>query len=626
MLRTHTGFGWLLLILMVAGSGLLITPAQAQLTPAHRKELAEITKEVGQIATTIRKKDYDTAETQLKAAEEKLKSVTTASGATETDPAIKRVSALIEKQRAALSKAGGGSTPGGAAAAEGISFVKEIAPIISERCLRCHGENNPRRNLRLDSFAGWQRGGQGGVLLVPGNPNNSLLLARLNAPQGQGRMPTEGDPLSDEEKTKIANWIRTGAKFDGANPAMTLRELMIEEDKKTVQIPKPKGSETVSFTRDIAPWMANLCLGCHNTQRKQGGLSVETFFDIMKGGESGEVILPGNHEESRFFRLVGGLELPRMPANQARLTRKNYEDMKKWFEEGNTYDGNDPLTPIRQFVPTDAELAQRKFGTKSDAEMRELRVTRTGELYRAANTGPMSQVETEEFLIVGDVDQSRLQNVANWAKAQLGPIQKTFGGSGLPWRGRLAIFVFKDRTGYEDFATLAEKKRASRDVYGHYSVTLGFEDAYLVLQDTGDTGGHEPSLQENLIQQLTAAYLTRSAGPFPRWAALGLGFIQSEGIAGPERIRLWKEESVSIAAAVNQPDELFADGTFSASSTGPIGYTLLKFIESQGGKDRFPQFVKALERGDTVPAAIKATYGAEGSTVASEYFKSLRAR
>ncbi|HWL10424.1 MAG TPA: c-type cytochrome domain-containing protein [Planctomicrobium sp.] len=620
--------GMLIALLFVLSSS-----AQAQLTPNHRKELAAITKQVGQVAATIRKKDYDTAGTELTDAEEKLKAIVTEAGISDTDPSIKRVSALIERQRGLLSKATGtmpaGGSASGSTAAGGteVSFVKDVAPIINERCIRCHGENNPRRNLRLDTFAGWRQGGQGGVLLVPGNPNASLLLARINAPQGQGRMPAQGEALSDKQKETIASWIKAGAKLDdGAAPTATLANLIFEEAKKEVKLPKPKGTETVSFTRDIAPFMANLCLNCHNNNRRTSGLSVENFFEIMKGGESGEVIIPGDHENSRMFRLVGGLELPRMPANQARITRQNYDDFKKWFEEGNTYDGNDPLTPIREFVPSDAELARRKFGTKSDAEMASHRLSQTGEQYRrATGQGITNKVETNEFLIVGDVDSSRLQTVSGWAKSQLDSIQKELGGGNL-WRGKLAIFVWKDRTGYEQFASQAEQKRASRDVYGHAQVTLGHEDAYIVLQDTSDSPGSGPGLRETLAQQLTVAYLQRGERQIPNWIALGYGYIQSEPFAGPARLKSWRDEAVALAPAVNQPDELYVDGTFSPASTGAIGHTLLKFIEAQGGKDRFTQFRRAIERGESVNNAIKATYNTEGSTVASEFFKNLRAR
>ena len=78
-----------------------------------------------------------------------------------------------------------------------------------------------------------------------------------------------------------------------------------------------------------------------------GKLLARTILEkpvLLYRGDSGRVVLPGNLEGSRLFRLVGGLENPRMPQGQARITRKNYEDLKKWFEEGNVYDGDDPRT------------------------------------------------------------------------------------------------------------------------------------------------------------------------------------------------------------------------------------------------------------------------------------------
>ncbi len=603
--------------------------AFAQLTPAHRKELAQLTKDVGQAAAAIRKKDYDAAGTQLSGVEEKLKEIVTTSGVAETDPAIKRLQAAIDRQRETLSKATGETVPKAGKPADSgeISFVKEIAPIINARCISCHGENNPRRGLRLDTFAGWRTGGMGGLLLTPGNPNTSLILARINAPQGQGRMPANGNPLIDEEKEKISSWIKTGAKFDGINPSMSLTQLMFEDAKKDVKIPKPTGTETVKFTRDIAPFMANLCLNCHNSQRKSGGLSVETFFDIMKGGESGEVIIPGDAENSRLFRLVGGLENPRMPANQSRITRKNYEDLKLWFKEGNTFDGNDPLTQIATFVPSEAEMARSEFGSKSDAEMAALRQKKTADQYRdATGEGIRNSVESPEFLIVGDVDQSRLLQVQTWAKSHLAEIQKKFGGAGVPWRGRLAIFVWKDRATFEEFTSRVQSRRAPKEVYSTSQVTLGHGDAYLALEDTGDNPGKGPSLEELLVQRLTMAYLQRGEKAIPEWLALGLGYQQSKEVAGPERVRGWETEAAALAPAVSRPEELFIDGTFSPASVGPVGFAIVKYMQAKAGEEPFKQFLRAVERGETVNEALKKTYGVEGSAIAVDYFKSLKSR
>ncbi|SFI17090.1 c-type cytochrome domain-containing protein [Planctomicrobium piriforme] len=618
MRRFAIQLGLILTLLVCANQA-----AFAQLTAEHRKELAELTKQVGQAAALIKKKNYDEAGTLLKGVEEKLKEISTAASVPETDPALKRVSILVDKQQAILDKAGGAAP---AAKADELSFMKDVAPIINQRCIECHGETNPRNGLRLDTFAGWRAGGRSGQLLVPGNPTASLIVARINAAEGQGRMPRNGDPLSGEDKEKITNWIKKGARFDGGNENLTLAAIIFEEAKKNVKIPKPTGKETVSFTKDIAPFMTNLCLNCHNARRQAGGLSVENFFDIMKGGESGEVIIPGDMENSRFFRLVGGLELPRMPQGQGRITRQNYEDLKKWFEEGNTYDGGDPLTPIRSFVPSAAEMAKSTFGSKSEDEMRALRETGSMKLFHdAAGSAEPARVNSENFLLLGNVDQRRLETVQGWADSQLKRLQTDFSGNGQAWRGRLAILVLKDREDYEQLAE-AEEKRIDNETFGHAKVTLGHEDAYVVLQDLGDKPARGPGLQASLVEQLTAAYLSKGDRPLPLWLTNGTGLMMAEELLGPAQVKAMKETAAGLAPAVNQPDEVFVDGTFSAASSGAIGYTLVKYLIDRGGMSRFVLFVRALERGDAVNAALQSIYGSNSTTVANAYFASLKAR
>lgn len=57
------------------------------------------------------------------------------------------------------------------------SFIRTVRPILDEACVRCHGQERQRRGLRLDSLAAIRHGGQAGAILVPGDPDASLVLA-----------------------------------------------------------------------------------------------------------------------------------------------------------------------------------------------------------------------------------------------------------------------------------------------------------------------------------------------------------------------------------------------------------------------------------------------------------------
>jgi len=599
-------------------------PAAAQFTPEHRKELTELSKEVSRASGLIRKKEFDEAQKTLTDVETRLQAVVTASKLPANTPAIRRIVLLLEKQQAALAKADDRPKPEVAA----VSFMKEIAPIIVSRCVQCHGENNPRNGLRLDRFSGWRAGGKNGPVLIPEHASRSLMMARVNASEGNGRMPANGAPLTDEQKKDLAAWIDQGARFDGAAEDRTFADLIYEQDAKNVKIPMPKGGETVSFKTDIAPWFANLCLNCHNSRRKSGGLSVETFFDIMKGGESGEVVIPGDMENSRLFRLVGGLELPRMPQGQARITRKNYEDLKKWFAEGNVYDGGDPRTPIASLIPSEAQMAQQGIASLSDAELQKLRIERSEEQYRKAiSSEAHPTLMDDQFLLLGNVEEKRLAQVQGWAHEQLEILQKAFDHQQKPWRGRLAIFVLKDQFSYSEFNQVVERRRVDASLTGHSKITTGQEDAYVVLLDTGDQPENALSLQVSLMDNLTGAYLQKSGRSFPEWVVRGAGLVMADSIL-PDRRRVESLEKAApaLVAVLDRPEDIFKDGALAPSAAAPVGYTIVKFLTISGGPAKFSQFIKALDGGANVNAALQSTYGASPATIATGYLSKLKSR
>lgn len=609
------------LLVLTCFTTLVCHHADAQVTAEQRKELYQLTKDLKKVASHVRKKEFDEAEKILTDTESKVAEIAEAAMVETSDRAFAGIVRAIGIQRGVLDKAQGNKP------SNGVSFVDDVAPLIDQRCLGCHGDNNPRSGLNLSTFNGWKQGGRSGPLLVPGAATRSLLVARLSAPQGQGGMPARGEQLSREEIGKIATWINTGAKFDGSAENAPLADLIFEREKKTmdIKIPKPKGGETVSFTRDIAPFMSNLCLGCHNARNKSGGLSVATFFDLMKGGDSGEVIIPGDMENSRFFRLVGGLELPRMPQGQARITRKNYEDMKQWFREGNAYDGSDPRTPINTFVQTPAQMLADKFAAMSKPEMEAYRKERSqDQLKRTVPNDGQSLIESEHFLMLGNVSQDRLQEAEGWAKEHLDKLHKLFGGSGSPWRGRLAVFVVKDRFSYDEFNEVIESRRAEPEISGHAKVTPSQEDAYVVVQDTGDDSSSGKSLQFSLVEQVTSAYLQQDGSTLPGWLQRGTSIMMASSLVpGKQFTQQMKKTASEIVPTLSRPDEVFNDGAFSPAMLGSVGYTMVDFLIDSAGTAKFAQLVQSLQRGQSINDAIQRAYGTNADAIARAYIQNL---
>ncbi|MCA9080550.1 MAG: hypothetical protein KDA58_08320, partial [Planctomycetaceae bacterium] len=391
---------------------------------------------------------------------------------------------------------------------------------------------------------------------------------------------------------------------------------------------KATGKEQVSFTRDIAPFMANLCMDCHNENRQNGGLSVASFFDIMKGGDSGAVIIPGDMENSRLFRLVGGLENPRMPQSQARITRKNYEDLKMWFKEGNKFDGADVRTNIATYIRSDAEMAADRFGKMTNEEFNAYRDQRSREQFKkAVPNDTMEVLTTERMLLVGNVTAARLGEVQTWADEQLEGMQKLFNDKAqTPWRGRLAVFVMKDRFSYDEFVETVEGRRAAADMTGHSNVTRNHEDAYIVLQDLGDdSDGETPSLQVSLIDHLGGAYLRRGGGNIPEWMLRGLGLSMAAAKFPQSRyFRGMEQTAAQLAPTVASPDDIFRDGSFSPGTIGAVGYSLTAYLLKVGGAAKFGALLNELNNGERIESALQRAYGTPCPAIAQAYFSQLK--
>ncbi len=118
-------------------------------------------------------------------------------------------------------RAGPGAKTNPTLAKSGISpgarlFNSKIAPLLSKHCLECHDAAVRKGKLDLSHKAAalaWDKG----ALLKPGKPADSVLWQVVES----NDMPDERDPLSDEEKALLKQWIASGAEWplDFVDPA-----------------------------------------------------------------------------------------------------------------------------------------------------------------------------------------------------------------------------------------------------------------------------------------------------------------------------------------------------------------------------------------------------------------------
>jgi len=78
-----------------------------------------------------------------------------------------------------------------------VDFVKDIQPLFQQSCIKCHGPEKQKGDLRLDSKAMAMKGGKDGVAITAGQADKSDLYRRITLPAGSDDiMPSKGDPLT----------------------------------------------------------------------------------------------------------------------------------------------------------------------------------------------------------------------------------------------------------------------------------------------------------------------------------------------------------------------------------------------------------------------------------------------
>src|SRR5262245_47612108 len=101
-------------------------------------------------------------------------------------------------------------------------FEKKVRPVLVAKCFECHGAENEESELQVDSLAELLAGGTRGPAIVPGKPQESLLIRAI----GHGetlQMPLK-KKLPAGEIADLTKWVRDGAIWPGENakPAATV--------------------------------------------------------------------------------------------------------------------------------------------------------------------------------------------------------------------------------------------------------------------------------------------------------------------------------------------------------------------------------------------------------------------
>ncbi|MDX9971856.1 MAG: PSD1 and planctomycete cytochrome C domain-containing protein [FCB group bacterium] len=122
----------------------------------------------------------------------------------------------------------------------------------------------------------------------------------------------------------------------------------------------PPNAGNIDFATDIHPLLEARCASCHGGGKSRGGFSIESRETLLKGSETGPVVIEGKSAESRLIHVVAGLDPDVvMPPKEPRLTPEEVGALRAWIDQGLPWTltataalaWTPPLEPRRPAVP-----------------------------------------------------------------------------------------------------------------------------------------------------------------------------------------------------------------------------------------------------------------------------------
>ena len=115
-------------------------------------------------------------------------------------------------------------------------FEKKIRPVLAERCYQCHSAEADRAGmlfgkLQLDTREGVEQGGSRGPAVVPGRPDQSILIEALKHTDRSLAMPP-GGKLSDSVLADFVQWVTLGAPYPRDAQAAEPEKMDLESGRR----------------------------------------------------------------------------------------------------------------------------------------------------------------------------------------------------------------------------------------------------------------------------------------------------------------------------------------------------------------------------------------------------------
>jgi len=236
-------------------------------------------------------------------------------------------------------------------------YTTRVTTILKDNCLECHDGDKQKGGLRLDSYTAIKQGGDDGYVIVPGDPDTSMLIQAIRR-EGDLKMPPKHD-LDQASIDTLVAWVKAGAVGVDTTPPETATAAGGGADLKLVSATAAAQGGDDFFENKVRPILAESCYDCHDETAK-GGFELDTKAAFEKGGEHGSEVVAGDPGRSRLIQAVEQHGDLKMPKNRTPLSADDVAVLVEWVKDGAKWPANATVAPVNITASTGKITEQQR--------------------------------------------------------------------------------------------------------------------------------------------------------------------------------------------------------------------------------------------------------------------------
>ena len=196
------------------------------------------------------------------------------------------------------------------AQAEKITYARHIRPIFQDNCFKCHNPDKEKGGLNLTTMSAVMVGGGSGQVVVPGDPDDSLLYLQMTHAE-EPFMPPKSSKRPDAELALVRQWIEGGLLETDSSVARVAKRPSAAVAQADVSLDRPEGPAPMPVDLPLEP--------VHVLQRADAivALAANPWAPVTAAGSENQVLL--HHSGTRD--LVGVLPFPEGAIYDVRFSR-----------------------------------------------------------------------------------------------------------------------------------------------------------------------------------------------------------------------------------------------------------------------------------------------------------------